>query len=198
MPTWEELEYNNLARTNSGSAAAHTAETIAILKEGKITYRMNPNDTTRYQYYGNESIVDQMLRKNTFMQTHNISARGGTDKLNFLLSFGYYDKQGVFKVGPDQNNRFNVRLNLGSQLTKHLSLDSRITYTQQNSEAPSVGTNGNGLLLFNLYRYSSQNPLLTPDGLYNTNAGQLLMQLWTRVDTTTGSVTFLTGYLLLS
>lgn len=171
MPTWEELEYNNLARTNSGSAAAHTAETIAILKEGKITYRMNPNDTTRYQYYGNESIVDQMLRKNTFMQTHNISARGGTDKLNFLLSFGYYDKQGVFKVGPDQNNRFNVRLNLGSQLTKHLSLDSRITYTQQNSEAPSVGTNGNGLLLFNLYRYSSQNPLLTPDGLYNTTAG---------------------------
>lgn len=171
MPTWEELEYNNMARLNSGAAAAHTAETIAILKEGKITSRINPNDTTRYQYYGNESIINQMLRKNTLMQTHNISARGGTDKLNFLISLGYYDKQGVFKVGPDQNSRYNVRLNLGTQLNKYLSLDSRITYTLQKQEAPSVGTNGNGALLFNLYRYSSQNPLLTPDGRYNTTSG---------------------------
>ncbi|TDE18185.1 SusC/RagA family TonB-linked outer membrane protein [Dyadobacter psychrotolerans] len=171
MPTWEELEYNNMARLNSGAAAAHSAETIAILKEGKITYRVNPNDTTRYQYYGTESIIDQLLRKNTLMQTHNISARGGTDKLNFLVSLGYYDKQGVFKVGPDKNNRYNLRLNLGTQLTKHLSLDSRITYTLQKQEAPSVGTNGNGALLFNLYRYSSQNPLLTPDGRYNTTSG---------------------------
>ena len=171
MPTWEELEYNNIARLNSGAAAAHTAETIAILKEGKITYRINPNDTTRYQYFGNESIIDQMLRKNTMMQTHNISARGGTDKLNFLISLGYYDKQGVFKVGPDQNSRYNVRINLGTQLNKYLSVDSRLTYTLQKQEAPSVSTNGNGLLLFNLYRYSSQNPLLTPDGLYNTTQG---------------------------
>jgi TonB-linked SusC/RagA family outer membrane protein len=172
MPTWEELEYNNLARINSGSAAAHSAETIAILKEGKITHRINPNDSTRYQYFGTKSLIDQLLRKNTLMQTHNISARGGTDKLNFLISLGAYDKQGVFKVGPDKNNRYNMRFNLGTQLTKHLSLDSRITYTLQQQQAPSVNTNGNGLLLFNLYRNSSINPLLTPEGRYNTQGAE--------------------------
>lgn len=171
MPTWEELTYNNLARVNSGAAPGQTAETLQILKEGKMQYRINPNDTTRYQYFGTESIVDQMLRKNTFMQTHNISARGGTDKVNFLISMGYYGKQGVFKVGPDKNDRYNVRVNLGTQLTKHLSLDSRITYTLQEQEASSVNINGNGALLFNIYRYSSINPLLTPDGRYNTTSG---------------------------
>ncbi|GEO06118.1 SusC/RagA family TonB-linked outer membrane protein [Adhaeribacter aerolatus] len=171
MSTWEELENNNLARLNSGAAAAHSAETIQILKEGTMEYRINPNDTTRYQYFGSKSIVDQMLRKYSMMQTHNISARGGTEKLNFLVSMGFYDKQGVFKVGPDKNERYNARLNLGTQLTKHLSLDTRLTYTLQKQEAPSVSTNGNGLLLYNIYRYSSINPLLTPDGRYNTTSG---------------------------
>ncbi|GAB3504599.1 TonB-dependent receptor [Spirosoma knui] len=171
LPTWEELTFNNMARLNSGAAAGYTDETIQILKEGKITYRINPNDTTRYQYFGNESIVDQMLRKNTTMQTYNMSARGGTDKLNYLISFGYYNKQGVFKVGPDRNDRFNVRFNLGTQLTKHLSLDSRITYTLQRQEASSANLNGNGALLYNVYRYSSSNPLLTPEGRYTAGHG---------------------------
>ncbi|GAB2787247.1 TonB-dependent receptor [Rhabdobacter roseus] len=171
MEVWEELEHNNLARVNSGAAPGHTLEKIAIVKEGVMQYRINPNDTTRYEYFGTESIVDQLLRKNTLMHTHNLSARGGTDKLNFLISLGYYDKQGVFKVGPDKNDRYNLRLNLGAQLTKHLSLDSRITYTRQNQEASSVNINGNGALLYNLYRYSSINPLLTPEGRYNTTTG---------------------------
>ncbi|TDB66093.1 SusC/RagA family TonB-linked outer membrane protein [Arundinibacter roseus] len=171
MEVWEELEHNNLARINSGAAAGHTAEKIAIVKEGIMKYRINPNDTTRYEYFGTESIVDQMLRKTSMMQTHNMSARGGTDKLNFLISMGYYDKQGIFKVGPDKNDRYNFRLNLGTQLTKRLSLDSRITYTRQNQEASSVNINGNGALLYNIYRYSSINPLLTPDGRYNATTG---------------------------
>src|SRR5690606_40065946 len=50
-------------------------------------------------------------------------------------------------------------------------LDSRINYTLQKQEASSVNVNGNGALLFNLYRYSSINPLLTPEGRYNTTTG---------------------------
>lgn len=171
MEVWEELEHNNLARLNSGAAAAHSEETISILKEGKIQYRINPNDSTRYQYYNTESIVDQLLRKHSLMQTHNLSARGGTENLNFLISLGYHTKEGVFKVGPDRNDRYNARFNLGTRLTKHLSLDSRITYTLQKQEASSANINGNGALLFNLYRYSSINPLLTPEGRYNTTTG---------------------------
>ncbi|MGV3559295.1 SusC/RagA family TonB-linked outer membrane protein [Larkinella arboricola] len=171
LPTWEELTFNNMARINSGAAAGYSDETIAILKEGKITHRVNPNDSTRYQYFGTESIVNQMLRKNTYMQTHNISARGGTDKLNFMISAGYYDKQGVFRVGPDKNDRYNVRVNLGTQLTRHLSLDSRITYTLQRQEAAPLNLNGNGALLYNIYRYSSSNPLRTPEGRYTAGHG---------------------------
>ncbi len=171
MPTWEELEYNNLARVNSGAAAAHSAETIQILKDGVIKYRINPGDTTRYQYFGTDNLVDQLLKKNTLMNTHNISARGGTEALNFLASFGYYDKEGVFKVGPDKNSRYNARLNLSTKLTKKLSLDTRMSYTKTQQEASSSEVNGNGLLFFNLYRYSSLNPLLTPEGRYNTLSG---------------------------
>lgn len=170
MPVWEESLYNNLARVNSGSAPTYSEEAIQFLKDGSMPYRINPNDTTRYQYFNTEPLTDQLMRKRTWMQTHNISARGGTDRLNFMMSLGYYDKQGVFKVGPDQNKRYNMRLNVGTQLTRHLSVDARIAYTLQKQEAPSTNTNGNGLLLFNLYRSSGVNPYLTPEGRFNALA----------------------------
>ncbi len=167
MPVWEESEYNNIARVNSGSAPTYSEEAIRFLKDGSMQYRINPGDTNQYQYFNTIPLTDQLLRKRTWMQTHNISARGGTDKLNFMLSFGYYDKQGIFKVGPDQNKRYNTRLNIGTQLTKHLSIDARIAYTLQKQEAPNESTNGNGLLLFELYRNRGDRPYLTPDGKFN-------------------------------
>ncbi len=170
MPVWEESEYNNLARVNSGSAPTYSAEAIQFLKDGSMPYRINPNDSTRYQYFSTESLNDQLIRKRTWMQTHNLSARGGTDRLNFMMSLGYFDKQGIFKIGPDQNKRYNLRLNVGAQLTKYLSVDARIAYTLQKQEAPSMSTNGNGLLLFNLYRSPGVNPYLTPDGKFNALA----------------------------
>jgi TonB-linked SusC/RagA family outer membrane protein len=171
LETWEELEYNNLARKNSGTAAGYTDEMIQTLKEGKIQYRILPTDTTQYQYFSTKSTIDQILRKSTINQTHNITARGGTAKLNFLVSMGLYDKQGIAKVGPDQNRRYNFRFNVGTQLTKHLSLDSRINYTITQQQAASQGTNGDGALLFNLYRNNNLTPLLTPEGRYTNAAG---------------------------
>ena len=87
-------------------------------------------------------------------------------QLNFLISGGYYAKQGVFKVGPDNVKRYNLRINLGAQLTKHLSLDSRLAYTLQDQEASSAGLNGQGLL-YQIYRLRTRTPFFTPEGRYN-------------------------------
>lgn len=165
MSLLEEAEFSNLSRKNSGSAPEYTDEDLQRIRDG-VPYVVNPADTGTYLYYNQQPLASQLLRKYTSMQTHNITARGGTDKLNFLISGGYYNKQGVFKVGPDNFKRYNLRFNLGSQLTRHLSLDSRLSYTNERTKSSSTDANGSGLM-YQVYRLRTRTPFFTPEGRYN-------------------------------
>lgn len=165
----EEAEYANLARRNAGSGPEYNDQEMQRIRDN-IPYVVNPSDTTRYIFYNQEDLISQVVRDYTPMQTHNLSARGGNDKTNFLISLGYYGKQGTFKVGPDRLDRYNLRINLGTQLTKHLSLDSRIAYTLQQQQSPSVGTDGGGLV-YQVYRLRTRYPIFTPEGKLNGGAG---------------------------
>lgn len=169
MPLYEEALYANLARQNSGSGPEYNAAELQRIQDG-IPYVVNPSDTTRYIFYNQEDLISQVVRKYTPMQTHNLSARGGNEKINYLVSLGYYGKQGTFKVGPDRLDRYNLRINLGAQLTKHLSIDSRIAYTLQRQQSPSVGTDGEGLV-YQVYRLRMRYPIFTPEGRLNGGAG---------------------------
>ncbi|GGH22197.1 SusC/RagA family TonB-linked outer membrane protein [Dyadobacter endophyticus] len=166
MSLMDEALFSNLARLNSGSSPEYSDEEMQRIRD-RVPYAINPADTSSYLYYNQDPIANQILRKYTSMSTHNITARGGTEKLNFLISGGYYNKQGVFKVGPDNYNRYNVRMNLGSQLTKHLTLDSRLAYTNDKARTASAEVNGGGLI-YQVYRFRTRNPFFTPEGRYNT------------------------------
>lgn len=165
MPLLQEAEFANLARINSGSGPEYTAEEIQLIKEG-VPFIVNPVDPGTYLYYNQQPLIDQILKKYSTMRTHNLSMRGGTNIFNFLLSGGYYGKDGVFKVGPDSYNRYNLRLNMSAHLSRIFSLDSRLSYTNDKTETSSAGINGQGLL-YQIYRMRTRTPFFTPEGRYN-------------------------------
>ncbi|MCK8490400.1 MULTISPECIES: SusC/RagA family TonB-linked outer membrane protein [Spirosoma] len=165
MSLLDEANFSNLARKNSGSNPEYTDDDLQRIRDG-IPYVINPADTGTYLYYNQQSLSDQILKKNTMMATHNLTARGGTDKLNFLISGGYYEKQGLFKVGPDNYKRYNLRVNLGAQLTKHLSLDARLSYTLDKTRSSSADVSGSGLI-YQINRLRTRTPFFTPEGRYN-------------------------------
>ncbi len=165
MPLLEEAQFANLANKNAGGGAAYSDFDLTQIKNN-VPYLIDPNDTTSYVYYNQTPLTDLLLKKYTSMRTHNLSASGGTDKFNFLISGGYYGKDGVFKVGPDNLDRYNFRTNLGVQLTKHLSLDSRIDYTYEIQRQASTDASNQGLI-YQSYRLRNRNPFFTPEGRYN-------------------------------
>ena len=165
MSLEEEAVFSNLARKNSGSGAEYSEFDLEMIRN-KIPAIVNPADTTQWNFYNQENLADQVLKKTTSMQMHNITAKGGNDNLNFLISGGYYNKKGLFKVGPDQLTRYNLRVNLGARLTKKLSLDSRIAYTNELTEQSSRGASGQGLI-YDIYRLRTRTPFFTPLGQYN-------------------------------
>jgi len=165
MTLLEEAEFSNLAKKNSGAGPEYTDVDLQRIRDN-VPYVVNPADTTTYLFYNQEPLTDQILKKYSSMTTQNLSMSGGNDKLNFLLSGGYYGKDGIFKVGPDNYKRYNVRLNLGAQLSKIFSIDTRLSYTKDQQDAVSGGLNGQGVI-YELYRLRTRTPFFTPDGQYN-------------------------------
>jgi len=165
MTLLEEANFSNLARKNSGSGPEYSDFDLEQIKNN-VPFLVNPADTTQWMFYNQNPLPQQILKTYTSMQMHNISARGGTDKLNFLISGGYYNKKGLFKVGPDQLTRYNLRVNLGAKLSNNLSLDSRIAYTNELTEQSSRAASGQGLV-YDIYRLRTRTPFFTPLGQYN-------------------------------
>ncbi|MDF7818415.1 TonB-dependent receptor [Runella sp. MFBS21] len=165
MSLLEEAELVNLGQRNAGAGPEYNDFDLEQIRNN-VPYVINPADTNTYLFYNQQPLTDQLLRKYTSMRTHNFTARGGTEKVNFMISAGYYEKQGVFKVGPDNNKRFNLRFNLGTQLTKHLSLDTRLAYTLEKTRSASTTINEGGIL-YQIYRLRTRTPFFTPEGRYS-------------------------------
>jgi len=160
MSMLDEARFSNLSAKNAGGSPPYTDEDIQRILDG-VEYYVDPSDTNKYIYLNQKDFVSQTIRDVTSMQTHNLTASGGTEKLNFLVSLGSYSKNGAFKIGPDAYHRYNGRVNLGAKLTEHISFDSKITYTREKAEMPSLGV---PQLLYQALRLRQRWPIFTPEG----------------------------------
>jgi TonB-linked SusC/RagA family outer membrane protein len=64
----------------------------------------------------------EMLNDYTFSQQHNISIQGGGDKIGYFLSGGYSHDGGLFKMNPDQVDKYNITVGLNASPTKWLDV----------------------------------------------------------------------------
>ena len=159
----EEALMSNESFKNAGIGQAFSESEIEFIKSGREFY-LNPADTNDYVYLNTKDNAELILRNKTAMQTHNFSVRGGTQRMNYLLSLGYYGQEGVFRVGPDRYDRYNTRLNFGAELTRHLSVETRLAYTHTAQETPQRSI---GDLMGWTHRYRNRWPVFTPEGRLN-------------------------------
>ncbi len=84
---------------------------------------------------------DLIYQKNALIQNHNISISGGNGKSTYFLGMNYFDQKGV--VVTTGLKRYNVRLNLTSELTDKLSVGVNLTtsYTEDNFTPEGNGFN---------------------------------------------------------
>ncbi len=74
------------------------------------------------------------LYRQGLTQSHSISLRGGSDKVQSAMSFGYYDQKGI--VLGSFFKRFTVGLNVDYQAAKWLKSSTSVKYSYQNSNTP--------------------------------------------------------------
>lgn len=79
------------------------------------------------------------MKKQTYSNAHNVSVRGGTDKVKYFTSFGYDDDEGLLKSDIQYYKRYNLRGTITANLTDDLELNfstaARLDDTRRTREA---------------------------------------------------------------
>ena len=119
---WMEL-YND-TRVNVGLAPAVTKEELDKWKAGGTGYEST-------DWY------DMVIKKSAPQQQHNLSVRGGSDAVDYFVSFGYFKEDGLLKSNDLNYNRYNLRSNLTVKLSNNLTAD--INLSGMNDEKRSPG-----------------------------------------------------------
>ncbi len=165
--SWEEYEI-----TQRANGLDVNVQTVEWLKNPNINSMLQSQ--TALNYLDNTDWIKASLNDWSHMQRHSLSMRGGTNKLNYMVSVGYYERDGFFKYGPDDNNRFNFRANLFSRLSNHVDLSFKLTGDRSEINANAFSAQN---LLAQIYRTRTRMSILYPhdeDPIPNPNiyAGQ--------------------------
>lgn len=115
-------------------------------------------------FYRPWNVADLFLRNSTPMQTHNLTFSGSTAKTAYNLNLGYLNQGGVLKVNPDKFQRFNVNLGVTSNVTKWLTVRSKIILSKGTKTRPFYYSSETYDPWYYLYRWQKIYPYGTYEG----------------------------------
>jgi TonB-linked SusC/RagA family outer membrane protein len=82
--------------------------------------------------FANTDWLDEVFETG-FSQNVQATASGGNEKLQYLLSAGYYDQDGIVVYNNDKYRRYNFRTNINANLTDRITVGTnmQLSYTIQ-------------------------------------------------------------------
>ena len=159
VPAWIEQEMINESRLQTGANAEWNPEQSSWVGNPNFNYRPN-NTNGRWDLFSSNNWVAEGTKKHTFQTSHNVSISGGTKNTNYMISGGYFSKEGFLKYGPDKNERYNFRINLNSEFNSHISFGVIAGYEGKFTKQNSYGVGG---ILSALYRSRGRQPIYQPE-----------------------------------
>lgn len=124
LPSWEAATMYNEALQNEGQPAAYTAQQIELFKNGTQPYA-----------YPNTNWLGLFYQGSGIQESQYVSVNGGSDKTQYMASFGYLNQQGIVKKTKAQH--YDFRINLNTQVTKRLSAFANVAYSYDPFEEPA-------------------------------------------------------------
>ncbi|HEY0040272.1 MAG TPA: SusC/RagA family TonB-linked outer membrane protein, partial [Flavisolibacter sp.] len=158
LNSWDEQTLIDEARFNATGAREFNAEQIEWLMNPNLNYRPNPG-ADRWEYFDNNNWLIEGMDKINHQSNYSLSMSGGEQRLNYLVSGSFYKRDGVLRYGPDDNSRYNLKLNLNGELNKYVSMKLTANYIGSFVRENSFGT---GQIINRLYRSRTRQSLYTP------------------------------------
>ena len=97
----------------------------------------------------NMNWIDDFLRKYSWRTQHNFNISGGTERVKYFVSAGYFDQEGIYKntkIDKDhdvnaRSTRYNFRSNLDFQITRDFSASVLVSSQIEKVNTPGIQNN---------------------------------------------------------
>lgn len=126
------------------------------MMEHMMAYMKDPVSNKPYymegnaiQWVGNTNPYEELVKKWTPTQKHNLSISGGGDRISYYISMGMQDQKGMYEIKTDELKRYNAMLSINAKVTDWFTVAAKASYNVFDYDAPTQQTDG-----MNLWNYA--------------------------------------------
>lgn len=126
----------NEAEANMGKTPTFSEEDLRLYKSGEDPI-----------FHPSKKWISELISPLSLQQSYNANVSGGTEKLRYFTSLGYFNQSGAYKQ-PEQDfglpykhkyNKYNLRMNFDFDFTKDLSMSVKLGEQMTDNAAPNGG-----------------------------------------------------------
>ncbi|MDX1285115.1 MAG: SusC/RagA family TonB-linked outer membrane protein, partial [Draconibacterium sp.] len=116
-----------------------------------------------YAGRANTDWFDVMYKDYSVTQQHNISARGGTEKLTYYLSAGILDDPGQLNFGEEHFSKYTINSNISADITNWLNVSAISRFSRRDNIFPATPAGSSRQRMFHdIMRFIPLAPAKTP------------------------------------
>ncbi len=124
---------------------ANSADYVRLFNE-KLAYEGNVNPDAQLNLADFNGVdtdwLDEVLRENSFSQTHNLSLTGASEKTQYSVGLGYFTQEGILDAGKgvssgDDYKRITARFNGLYHVSERFRVNVNFAYAKSNSNDAS-------------------------------------------------------------
>ena len=119
---------------------------------------------SNYAYYGSTNWLDMFYKDMNMTQNHNLSINGASEKVSYAISGRYYGQDGIYKLGNEDFNQFNLRAKGSIKITDWLKLTNNTSVFKRKYHQPMVSGGSQPLLRQFEHRGQPIYPAFNEDG----------------------------------
>lgn len=121
--------------------------------------------------YPNTNWYNHVFRNFAPQQNHQVSVRGGSEKIKYFGALGYVKQETMVKKNGGNYQRYNLQSNMDAQITKRLNMSADFSMIYENGKYPNTGFQNGSYLWQCLYETLARYPYTLPDPSYPSYGG---------------------------
>lgn len=148
------------------SSMIREMQTYAGTDETNMTYSLD--DIKKFRTgqvpwtHPNTDWIGASFKKFSQTRSHHVSMNGGSEAVNYYVSFGNQRDEGIFTNSATSFNRFNLKATVDAKINEYLTLGLDLNGAQENRKYPSTSA---GFNLDGAIKSLPTSPATYPNGL---------------------------------
>ena len=115
---------NNISGTFS---QAYLAELKNRAEAGYVN-KVDIASNGAYTYYGNTNWISLFYKPYNFTTQHNLSVNAASKRIKYLLTGQYFGQDGIYKVGSEKYDKYNMRSKASVKITDWATLENNTSF----------------------------------------------------------------------